>query len=414
MKSNGGDGSAVHSFIGRTTRCTLAVLLALTLSGAAIPAALAQSGDRGQSGSVVRIEGTGADVKAAGATVSVRGDVGEISAAGAVLDIRATVAKGVQAAGAQVTIDSTVAGDVDVGGGVVEVRGKIGGDVSLGGVVVRFDGVAGGEVNAGGATIDIGPNADITGQLSAGAAIVTVEGRLTGGARLSGAVVTFNGNSGGAVTIQSDQVTIGSRAVITGDLMIRSHNEPIIEEGATISGKVTREQPKEWWWRSGWTWTGLLAAGMAAATILVGFVLLLFARGAFEEAIDRSTRQPVSSGFIGLATLILLPVVAAIIMATLIGITFGFALLLTLPLLIFIGHTVLSACIGAWLLARGGTQRSFGFSLLLVIVGAIVVSLIWMIPWVGPAIAFIAMLIGLGAFFRTLMARLRAPRPVTV
>ena len=205
----------------------------------------------------------------------------------------------------------------------------------------------------------------------------------------------------------ADEVIVASTAVIDGDLVVRSRNDPTIEEGARISGQVRIEEPREWWIVPNW----LLSIGGAvlgiAGAILAGAVMLLIGRGVFEQGLGNAAFRPISSGFIGLAVLVLLPIIAVILMTTVIGVSVGLALLLVLPFFLVAGHAVVAACIGMWILDRSGGPRSAGRLILFILVGAVILGIVWLVPFAGPVIAFLAMLVGMGGYFRSLGGRMR-------
>jgi hypothetical protein len=146
---------------------------------------------------------------------------------------------------------------------------------------------------------------------------------------------------------------------------------------------------------------------MAAGTILAAAILIGAGRGAFEDALRHATLRPFSSGLIGLVSLVLLPVIAAVLMATIIGLSFGLALLLLMPFLAVAGHTVVATCIGVWIFDRTGEPRSYGRLLVYALAGALLVALVWLIPWAGCALVVLAIVIGTGAWVRSLWSRLR-------
>ena len=106
-------------------------------------------------------------------------------------------------------------------------------------------------------------------------------------------------------------------------------------------------------------------------------------------------------------TLVLLPIIAAVLMATIIGFSFGLALLLLMPFLAVAGHTVVATCIGVWIFDRTGEPRSYGRLFVYVLAGAILVALVWLIPWAGSAIVGLAIVVGTGAWVRSVASRLR-------
>ena len=381
-----------------------AAWLAVMLTGVA---AEAKDNARFSTGPVVAIIGDGGKIKAAGASVSITGTASRVDVAGAQVEVNATVSGPIRAAGGVVTVNGSAAGDLKAAGGVVEINGRFGARVYLGGGVVRFNGTAIRAVKAGAASIEFGPASDIAGRLTAGAANIVVAGKIGGPVHLGGATVTFNGQAAGDVTLEGGRVKVGPTAVIGGNLVVRSLTTPDIAEGAKITGEVIVQKPSLWWLMPRWAWKAIFAAAIAAGTVLAGIILIWTARGAFEDGLAHAAFRPLSSGLIGLVTLIILPIVASLLMATLIGLSFGIALLLVIPFLIVAGHTVVATGIGVWIFDRTGEPRSAGRLFLYLLAGAIVMALVWMIPWAGPTLVWLAILVGTGAWFRSVWSRLR-------
>lgn len=403
MRSTRGFGSGVAS-----------LAFAVAVFAAGITPGHAQAPPPPSTGNaVVEIVGDGGEIRAAGATVTITGTASRVDAAGARVEVNATVSGPVRAAGALVTVTGSVDGDLKAAGGTVEVNGRFGSRVYLAGAAILFNGSVAGDVAAGAASTEFGPATDIAGSLSAGAASLVVAGKIGGPVYLGGASVTFNATASGNVEIEGGRVTIGPLAVIGGDLTIRTLTPPTIDPGARITGKTIVQEPRFWWLMSWWTWKLIFAVVMAAGTILAGAVLIGVFRGAFEDALGHATVRPFSSGLIGLVTIVLLSLIAGVLMATVIGFSFGLALLLLLPFLVVAGHTVVATCIGVWVFDRTGEPRSYGRLFLYLLAGAILLALVWLIPWAGCVIVVLAIVVGTGAWVRSLASRLRRRSALT-
>jgi hypothetical protein len=98
-------------------------------------------------------------------------------------------------------------------------------------------------------------------------------------------------------------------------------------------------------------------------------------------------------------------------MITVVGATAGVAVLLLLPFLVTFGHAVAAAGIAAGLFVRRRGEISTGLAFLMLVIGAVALVALGLIPWVGPAIVAIALVLGTGAFTRTLGSRLRRGEP---
>lgn len=392
-----------------------ALLGAAVALGASASVSAQDSGRGDYADAIVEVTATGGDVRAAGANVTVQGEADSIQAAGANVHVRATVKDDVQIAGAQVSFDGDVGGSLKAGGASVDIRGRIAKKSYVGGAVVVLNAVVGGGLRIAGANVTIGPGTDIAGDLKAGAANLTVSGHIAGPVNVAGGLVTINARTDGPVEVRAAQVVIGAPARIAGNLTVYSLRDPIIAEGAVVSGTVIRIAPPDWW-STGTTWVWMIgiAAAFAAGTVLAGIVLMLFGGRVFATATGHVRHRPLSSFLFGILTLVLFPFIAFVLMATIIGLSVGFAILFVLPFLIIFGHAVAAAGIAAGILVRRTGDLGIGLGLVMLIIGAIIIVALGLIPIVGPIIVAIALVLGVGAFTRTIGSRMRRAETVMV
>jgi hypothetical protein len=384
-----------------------AVLFGIALLGSASAQDSQENQGQGIAGPLMEVIGEGGDVKVAGASVTITGTAGNIQAAGATVTVRATATGDVQLAGAQVRFDGDAGDELQIGGASVEARGRVGRTVSIGAAVVVINAIVGRDVQVGAANLTIGPGSDIAGDLMAGAANMTISGHVGGKVNVAGGLVTINARTDGDVEVRAAQVVINAAARIGGNLIVYSLREPIIAEGAEISGTISRFAPPNWWDRPAWAWILGFAAFVAAGIVLTGIVLMLFGGRVFDTATGHVRHKPVSSFLFGILAIVLIPFIAIALMATLIGITIGIAILLVMPFLIVFGHSIAAAGIAAGILVRRQGDLGVGTGLLMLILGAILLVAIGLIPFVGPALVSIALILGVGAFTRTIGSRLR-------
>lgn len=360
---------------------------------------------------VVDVAGDGKDVSTASDSVTITGDTGSIQAAGASVTARVNASGDVRLAGAQVRFDGEAARDVQVAGASVDIRGRIGGTVSVGAAVATVNAVIGRDLQAGAASLTIGPGSDIAGELKAGAATLTISGHIAGPVTVGGGLVTFNARADGNVEVRAARLVLNPATRIAGDLTVYSLNEPVIAEGAVVSGTITRITPPDWWHKPTWTWLLGFAAYVALGTMLAGIVLMLFGGRVFNAATEHVRHRPVSSFLFGILALVLVPFIAIVLTATVIGISTGIAIGFLMPFLIVFGHAVAAAGIASAILVRRQGPLSTGLALLMLIVGAILLVAIGLIPFVGWALVTVAVILGIGAFTRTIGGRLRREEP---
>jgi cytoskeletal protein CcmA (bactofilin family) len=361
-------------------------------------------------GAVVSITGSGGAVGAFGARVSVDGANARVKAAGAVVDVRGQIEGPVWAAGADVNVDATAGDSVRAAGARVAVRGSAAGDIMVAGALVDVDATAGGDMKAAGANVRLGPLTDIGGTLSAAGASVTFDGHVSGETKLAGAAVTFNGRADGGVSVHAERLVVGPRAVVAGNLFVRSLSEPQIDPGAQITGEVIVEQPGDWFDNVPEASAPVVAAVFALSIFVVGLVFLIFARSTYGEAVDHVRFRPLSTVLYGIVSLLVLVALAALLMATIVGFALGAALLLLLPMIFVLSQPVAAAGIVGWILGRTVPRLEVPRLILFLIAGALVIAFAGIIPFTGPWIVAVTLIFGLGGVLRAVLWRFRTAR----
>jgi hypothetical protein len=371
----------------------------------------AHATDFKQAGPVITIAADGGKVEGAGASVDITGNATSVRAAGALVNVNVTSTGDTEAAGAQVNVSGSTAGKLNVAGGVVDVSGAVSGDANVGAAVAKVNLQAGGALHVGGASVTIAPTNSVGGRLEVYGANVVIGGHVAGPVKAGGAVVTFDGTADGSVEIAASKVVIGPNARIAGDLLVRSLNPPELQPGNVISGTVTQEQPQTWWAVAPWQGVLIFGAALALGTILTGLVAMLFGGHVFTTATEHVRHRPLSSFLFGILTWILIPFVAIVLMFTVIGLSAGFAILFLMPFLVIFGHAVAATGIASALFVRRPGPISTPMAILMLVIGSVALVALGLIPWVGWIIVLIALVLGVGAFTRTLGSRLRRTDP---
>jgi hypothetical protein len=159
----------------------------------------------------------------------------------------------------------------------------------------------------------------------------------------------------------------------------------------------------------------LIWLGFGLATIVWALLVTALAARQLREAERLLAAEPVQAFLVGLAAVILLPVLAILLMVTMIGAPLGVGLLIVaLPLLAFAGYLVAATWIGGWIVRESPDEpaervrRPF----LPIVAGVIVLTIVGLVPVLG-IVSAVASLIGFGAVLRLAFRTLRgAARPV--
>ncbi|HEX6261974.1 MAG TPA: hypothetical protein VF097_03900 [Actinomycetota bacterium] len=210
-------------------------------------------------------------------------------------------------------------------------------------------------------------------------------------------LVVFNGRTEITGTVREDVI------VFAGDVVLRSGSEvqgdvitledPQIEDGATIGGSVDDLQTRFDLYDS--TFVGRFAWWLAytVSTLVLGLVLLFLAPRLDLAAITSlRDRAGAAIGF-GLMVFVLLPIVAGLLLVTVVGIPLGLFLIGGLALIYSIGYVVGGLALGR-LAVREPTSRYVAFLL-----GWGALRVVALVPFLGGLAWFVATVLGLGTLW---------------
>jgi len=279
----------------------------------------------------------------------------------------------------QARIDGDVEGDLYVCSGNVTISGNIKDDLKVAGGTVVVESKIGGDVMIVGGTVEIASSADIGGDIYSGA------GNLT----ISGAANKVKAGVGG--------LTLGKTANIKGDIEYWSEEDAKIENGAEYAGALTKRQAEakrdisNYYLGKKFAWFGK----MIAFFIILLILCAIFPKRsrAYAQAWRKSFGKNFLSGFL---FLIALPIVAIILLLSMIFSPFGVGGFLIYPIFIYSGILISMLGIGVWIMSvidRDSKKYSAPLSAL---VGVIVYTLLDFVPMIGWLAKFLAVAAGIG------------------
>jgi cytoskeletal protein CcmA (bactofilin family) len=334
-----------------------------------------------------------------------------------------TINGSVYIAGRSVTIDGTVKGDVFCAGMNVFISGRVEGDVICAGQTVRVTGTVLGDVRVAGQQVDMGatvegsatiggqsvaflPDAKIGRDLTLWGESIHLNGHIGRDVLGGGQQVIIAATVGRNVQLESEDVALDAAAKIGGDLSYRSPGQAKIDQGATISGKTSHQTtpprqrydgPAVAFWSAVYGFCSLLLIGLAALVISPRW---------FDSLGAAVRTRPLASFGYGAAMLIGAPIVAILLIATLIGLPLGF-----MTLLLWIAAMIASMAITAyaigWIAVEKLAWPNRGRRLASLVVGLLILALLGLIPVIGAIVRLLALVFGLGAIAAALITRLR-------
>lgn len=331
----------------------------------------------------------------------------------------------------EVTIDGILNGDLYVAAGVVRLNGTVNGDVySVGGLVEVHGTVAQDLISAGGNLVltgaEIGETAilfggdtrvdsgsHIGGNLIFGSGTLDVSGdvekALLGGTGL----LRISGIIGRDILVGAEDVRLESGAEVKGNIKYRSANELELSEGATVLGEITQLAPKVKKTGRFFPGFGIQARYIFAIWSFLGALIIgLLAIYAFPKqtkGIAVELREhPWLSLFLGIGALVLTPVLAVLLLITVIGIPLAAILAVEYAIFWYFAKLVIGLLLGLVLMETFNSEKVNPY--LSFAVGLLVYYLLVALPYVGPFIAIFSLIFGMGAlvlFQRDLILKAR-------
>ena len=304
------------------------------------------------------------------------------------------------AAANSVVIDGTIQGDLYCVGQTIIVRGTIAGDVLCVGQTLDVSGTVGGNIRSLGQLLDIAGSVKRNVVVMGQTVSVAPEAVITGELLAAGQTIQLNSSVGGDVNVAAQSVSLGEKARITGNFTYTSPTAVKEATGASVSGKVSHVLPKKdetkpiqirmpkakpWETR---------AAGSVIFYLIVGALVVLFARGKMMRIKEQMLARPWFDGLVGFLTMIGAPIAIMMVAITIIGIPVAIILGIIFAVMIVLSRIYVSVIVGDKLLSAIGRTKSGLF--LQVIIGVIIIELLAVVPVLGLFVTSVATLWGLG------------------
>ena len=328
-----------------------------------------------------------------GEVVTKRGTIDDdFYAAGGTVDINAVIAGDVVAAGGDLFIGHHIEGDVIAAGGTVTIRGEILDDVRTAGGDITVDANIGDDLIASGGRIKLSPDAVVSGEAWLAGGDVYIAGTVNRDLVASAGNVTISGVVHGDVRIESGGLNILDGALLSGDVYYRGPDEPFIHDGSKITGQLHYEQVD---WERPHEGMGIFFALSMIVVSIVFFKLFpVFTRSTSA----RLSADPLKSLGARLVILVMVPVIAALLMAIVVGIWVALSIMALYLVALITGIIIAFFAVSDWIAARFNIDVSSSKrSLLLTAVVILVIGLLGNIPVIGGLILFVLLLSGLGA-----------------
>ena len=323
-----------------------------------------------------------------------------------------TVVGDLIAGGGSVLVSGDVSGDIAAVGGNVTLLGGVGDDVRAGGGNIVVNGNVRGDLVVGGGQVQI-TAATVGGDALIGAGTLRIDSAIGGNVKIGGGDIYLNGPIAGDVEIKAEKLTLGPNANISGNLTYTAAKAATIEDGAIVQGETSFSERKISKREGAAVLAGIITAALIGKLLmsLVGaFALFLLFRKFAHALVEKATEASLYEMGRGLVVLIVAPVVSVLLLVTIIGIPLGvLGLLGFAAALVFVSLAapiVLGSITHKLVMRRSAYEVSWKTVLL----GVALYFIVGLIPVVGWVLKFALVLLTLGAMVNIKWGALKAWR----
>ena len=328
---------------------------------------------------------------------------------GSTIDVAGTVDGDLYCAGQNVTISGEVKGDILCAAQNINFTGKVSGDVRLIGQIITVSGDVGGSASIAGQTLTVESRGTIARDATLSGQNITLRGQVSRDVVVASGSAVLDGVVGRNVTANVNSLKLESKTDVGGTFNYTSPQTFSKAEGANIVGEVSYTQQKQQAYTNQNTnlynpITLILWALMLIVSAVI-FSLL------FPQILHKVTGTTIASPsrslgavVIGFAAGIVAPFVIVLFMATVLGLPFALVLLIALCLIVALSGVFAAYYIGR-LVWRGQSNI-----VLATFIGAVIISLLQLIPILNIFVTIVCVSYGSGALLMYLKNHFGVPK----
>lgn len=303
-------------------------------------------------------------------------------------------------AGQSVDIDTKVNGILFAAGNTVTTAGQS--DYAfVAGNVVKLQNESFKDGYAAGSSVEL-KNVTVERDMYVAGQTVTFEGTVGRNMFAGGTSVTIDGRVNGNLTVYADTIKIDDNAVITGTLKYSDDAKITISDSATIGNKVVEKAKSIDFSDSKPTILSRISDALLSLSniLLIGLFMMLLFPKLFEKISKMDSKTILPNLGYGALALLCVPIVSLFAMITLVGLSTGLILLDLFFVFIYLSTVFTSYYLSNMLIAKKIKNKYLMF-----LIGAVVITFIKLIPFIGTIVSLCSLFIGLGIVVRLLFDR---------
>src|SRR5262245_4151752 len=312
--------------------------------------------------------------------------------AGRNVEVQAEVKKDIIAAGEDVTVSGAVMGYLIAAGRTVTASAPIGNDLVAAGQNVNLNAPVADNSILAGKNVNLEPGAVVQHDAMIAGRRVDVKGKILHDLKLVASEANLASEVGGSVDALVAKLVLLPGALVRGNLIVHSPEAPEISPQAQVLGRIEHiPTARARWWVD---WLRQFVFSFLALSVL-GVAAVLLSQPWTNRVTTMITEKPGRALIAGLAGLVLIPIIALLLLITLIGLPLAFITLALYVIALLLSGVFASWMVGGWLLKRYGRPDASRWAR--IIVGALAVSFCASLPWIGGLFWLAVLASGLGA-----------------
>ena len=308
-----------------------------------------------------------------------------------------------------------VGGNVNVAANDIRLAGAIERSARVAAREVVVTGTVGGDLVVAAQSLRIEPGARVTGDLIIAVQDVDILGEIGGQIRGRASALTLSDATVGQdILVGVDDLDVLGTSAVSGAIRQESDSEATIADTATVTGPVERSDP------SGPSAGGFSLGGGVAwdvarllSMLMTGLVVVLVAPVASSAVADGVRRRFPATLIAGVLAIVLVPVIALLLIVTLIGIPVSIVALVLFAIALYLSQVFVGMAIGRSILPRGWRSYGRGYNVLAMVIGVALIGLLRLIPvpFFDLIVGVVVALLGLGALFTAIRDDTRPVSP---
>ncbi|WP_195251393.1 polymer-forming cytoskeletal protein [Romboutsia sp. 1001713B170207_170306_H8] len=290
--------------------------------------------------------------------------------------------------GNSISIGNIIGGDIISAGRDINIQSsEVKGNIRTASQTVNIDVGRTKNITVAGESINIGDKTNAN-AIYLAASDISFKGE-TNDFYASAQTIVIDGTVNGNLNVDCENITFTENAVVKGNIKVKSSNEPNLNSKMSMSDidyeKITTNNEEEGIFTKSNIVDFLISLVAAIITGLILYVLLNKSLFGFDRKLSKSYKYLL----IGLAVLIIMPILSLLLIISVICVPVGIIILILYGIIIYLCPVILGIILGQLILSKQNP-------ILQVLLGILIIKVLLLIPYISFIIWFLSVLFILG------------------